>query len=658
MNPHLTTIARASLLALVSLGLSAAHAQTRPAPSTPQAAAANADATTLPPVIVDAKPVIEEVRVDAFSSVSALTTEDQLRDQNAIDLTSALRRTPGVQTSRFNPVGAFGGSDGGGVFIRGMGASRPGGEVTTYIDGVPFYMGVWNHPLLDLLPINGMQSITVHKSPQPHIGGNHFASVNLQTKRATEEGIHGDARMTAGSFNTFTEQINLLGKHGDLDWMLAHGHAQSKGHRANARGRLNNLMGRVGLRMNEHWSASAQFLAVDNQARDPGDARLPAPAKPQEFNTRGSLAALEIAHQHGDWQGSFKVFSSQGKGSWLNQPAPDGDTISKFKMRGIRWKEQFSPWKGGTVTAGLDYDQVSGKAQFNRIPPARTTTFDTPTFRLVSPYVGLSQQITLGRGWSLLPSAGVRFYHSNQFDAEWAPHVGISLVSDTLTVFANASRGIHYPGLETATLAHNIPPLRTSWKQLQAEKMDHVEVGFKFAPTAATQIDASVFKDKVKNRYVFGFPPNVAPPPKFLNLGSYHVKGAEFAIRQDVGENWSVFAGLTVLDPSLNHLPYAPKRALTAGVNGRIGPVRLALDAQHQSSTYVFSNARRAGSTNTAKVPGFTVANLRVSYPIPALGKKGEVFATVENLFNKQYAYRPGYPMPGRWGQVGLAASF
>ena len=115
---------------------------------------AQAQTETLPPVIVNTNPVIEEVHLDRFSSVSAVITQDQLRDQNAVDLTSALRRTPGVQTSRYNPVGQFGGSDGGGIFIRGMGASRPGSEIKTYIDGAPFYMGVWNHPLLDLLPVN------------------------------------------------------------------------------------------------------------------------------------------------------------------------------------------------------------------------------------------------------------------------------------------------------------------------------------------------------------------------------------------------------------------------------------------------------------------------------------------------------------------------
>jgi len=57
-------------------------------------------------------------------------------------------------------------------------------------------MPVWNHPLLDMLPVNGMKSITVHKSPQLQINGNNFASVNLETKNATEEGVVGNASIS------------------------------------------------------------------------------------------------------------------------------------------------------------------------------------------------------------------------------------------------------------------------------------------------------------------------------------------------------------------------------------------------------------------------------------------------------------------------------
>ncbi|MBA5604236.1 TonB-dependent receptor [Duganella sp. FT3S] len=622
------------------------------------AGGACAQTATVATVIVTAHPIIEDVRVDPYSSTTAVLTEGQLRDQNAVDLASALRRTPGVQISRYNPVGAFGGDQGGAIFIRGMGVSRPGSEIKTEIDGVPFYMGLWSHPLLDLLPVNGMRTITVYKSPQPQVSGNNFASVNLETKRATEDGVHGSARVSAGAFGTVIEQADLLGRAGKLDFALAQGHAQSDGHRAHADGELNNAMGRLGWKLDENWSLGASFLAVDNKASDPGDSRLPAPTVAAQYNTRASMIAAYLSHQHGDWRGEVKVYRDSGEGNWLHQAGLDGDTPSNFRMSGLRWKEQFSPWQGGTVMAGLDDDRISGDVKFNRIAPAPQASFDAPTFRITSPYASASQNVVLNADWSLLPSAGVRFYKHSEFESRSAPHVGLSLVSDKLTVFANLSRGINYPGLEVPTLASLIPPLGTSWKQLSPEELDHAEIGAKLSPGDSTQIDASLFNDKVNNRYVFGFPPDVPPPPQFMNLGAYRMKGAELAIRQGIASDWTLFGGLTLLDPSIDHLPYTPKRALTVGVNGKVGPFSIAFDAQYQSQVWALNRARAAGAVNSEQVSGFAVANLRIAYPLPALGKKGEVFLALENLFDRDYAYRPGYTMPGRWGQVGLAASF
>jgi outer membrane cobalamin receptor len=621
-------------------------------------ASAFAQTPTQSPMLVTARPIVEDVTVDAFSAGSAVVTQEQLRDQNAVDLGAALRRTPGVQIARYNPVGAFGGDQGGAVFIRGMGVSRPGSEIKTYVDGIPFYMGLWNHPLLDLLPINGMQSITVHKSPQPQRSGNNFASIDLQTRRATEEGVQGDARLSLGSHGTVNEQFNLLGRQGDLDWSLAQGHAKSDGHRPNAAGQLDNVMGRIGYRLDANWSLAASVLHVDNKASDPGDDRVAAFAIAPQYNTRATLASTTLSHVHGDWRGDLKIYRSSGHGNWLDQPAPEGDGLNQFSMSGLRWKEQFSPWRNGTVVAGIDHDRISGEASFNRVAPAASGRFDAPTFKITAPYVAVSHNLVLSPDWSLVPSAGIRFYDHSQFASKSAPHAGLSLVSDRLTVFANLARGINYPGLETPLLASLIPPLGNSWQQLAAEEMDHAEIGFKWQASQATQLDASIFHDKVKNRYVFGFPPNVAPPPQFINLGAYSMRGAELSVRQALGGNWSLFAGITLLDPSINNLPYSPTRASTIGLNGGIGALRVAIDAQYQSSVWALSRARTAGELNTERVASFAVTNARLAYPVPALGKKGEVFLAVENLFDRKYAYRPGYPMPGRSAQVGLAASF
>ncbi len=619
---------------------------------------AQSQIASVPAVVITAKPVIEEVKLDAYSSTAAVVTEEQLRDQNAVDLASALRRTPGVQISRYNPVGAFGGDQGGAVFIRGMGVSRPGSEIKTYIDGIPFYMGVWNHPLLDLLPVNGMQSISIYKGPQPQVNGNNFASVNLQTKRATDDGFHGNARLSAGSFGTVIEQADLTGRQGSLDYSLAQGYAKSNGHRSNADGELKNLMGRVNVQIDQNWTANASFILVDNKARDPGDNRSALPVRAPEYNTKASMITAGVTHQHGDWRGEFRVYRDSGEGNWLSQAGLDGDTLTNFSMSGLRWKEQFSAWTGGTVVAGIDHDRIGGDLQFNRLAPAPKAGYVAPTFKITSPYVAFNQEFKLSNEWSLLPSAGVRYYQHSEFASKSSPHAGLSLISDKVTFFANLSRGINYPGLETTVLSSLIAPLGDSWKKLLAEELDHAEVGMKFSPGKDTQIDISLFSDKVKNRYIFGFPPDVPPPPQFINLGSYTNRGAEVAVRQAISSQWSIFAGLSLINSSIDNLPYTPKQAVTIGLNGQLDAFRIALDAQYQSEVWALNRARTAGALNTEKVSGFSVVNARVAYPLPFLGKKGEVFVAVENLLNRSYAYRPGYPMPGRNGQLGVSASF
>ena len=617
----------------------------------------------LNPLEVIANPVIEENRVDRFSSISSRVTEEQLRDQNALDLASALRRTPGVQITRFNPVGSFGGNEGGGVFIRGMGVSRPGSEIKTYVDGIPLYMGVWGHPLLDLLPINGMESITVYKGPQPQVNGNNFASINLSTKRPQDEGLHGSTRMSGGIFGTFSEQADILGRYGDVEFALAQGYARSDGHRDNADGELANVMGRLDYHVNDHWTAGVNFLYTNNTAKDPGDNRVAKPEAAPTYETEAGMVALNLTHQYDAIRGHLKLYTTTGEGNWFdhpNSPPFDNritDTLTGFDTYGLRWLEEISPWSGGTFSIGLDSDWLTGEVKDSVGLAMFQGYYETPTFRLTSPYLSLSQVLELDDTWSLVPSAGIRYYSHSEFDEQIGPHAGLSLVSDKITLYVNISRGINYPGLEVATLSKFIPPLSDSWQKLEAEQVDHGEIGFKASPFDATQIDVSFFNDRVKNRYVFAFPPLVSAP-QFTQLGTYTMRGFEISVTQDITEDWRVFGSLTMLDPSIDNLPYTPKQAVSVGVNGRLEQVRLALDAQYQSETFSLNRERVGGAVNEERVGGFVVVNARASYPIPALGDKGEIFLAGENLLDRDYGYRPGYPMPGIWGQIGLSASF
>ncbi len=597
----------------------------------------------LPSVEVVSRPIIEEVAIDEFAGVTAVIKDDQIRDQNAADIASALRRTPGVQISRYNPVGSFGGDQGGAVFIRGMGLSRPGSEIKTYIDGVPFYMPVWNHPLLDMLPVNGMKSITVHKSPQLQINGNNFASVNLETKDATEEGVVGNARVSAGSFNTVMEQFDIAGKSDDFTYSFAQGYAKSDGHRPNADGELANGMGKLGFRINQSWSVGASLLAVSTKAGDPGDS-------PARYEISANTASAFVNHKHENWSGEFRIYRNAGTTKWLNYTnngTPGSNGVYDFNMDGVRWKENFMPWKNANILAGLDYDTVTGLSDGTALP----------SLRITSPHVAINQKIEINSDWAITPSVGIRNYNHSQFTSKTAPHAGVTLSSEKISYFFNNSKGINYPGLEGAALSLAIPGgvfnNLGNWTQLTPEEVDHSEIGAKFTPSEDTQLDVSYFQDSVNNRFVF-------QPfgSGFFNSGAYKMRGAELSLRQKLSSNWSFFGGYTKLDPSISNLPYTPKNAFTAGLNGNIGLFKVVFDAQYQSETVALTRSRANGSSNTSPVSGFVVANMRLAHPLQALGKKGEVFVMVENLFNKDYAYRSGYPMPGRWGQVGLSTSF
>jgi iron complex outermembrane receptor protein len=628
--------------------------------------AGNVHAQSLPNVIVTAKPDIAEVEIDKFSAVSAVITDATIRDLHAADLSSALRNTPGTQITRYAPVGSFNGDQGGSIFIRGMGLSRPGSEIKTYIDDVPMYLPQWNHALLDLLPVNGMSDITIYKSPQPQINGNNFASINLNTKTAgAENGLKGNARVSYGSFNTVIEQVDMTGKKDDLEFSLAQGFSKSNGQRANSNAQLANIMGSVGFKIDNNWQIGASGMALNNTSKDPGNNTQAALLQAASYDTNAQMASVFIKHDHGVAKGTLRFYTNTGNGNLNNdlQTNGYGNNFNAFTMQGFRFKEEISAWKGGAIQFGLDYDQSNGSVTSTPLVNGQlgptTTKTSLPTYKMTSPYIGVSQMVALSNKWALQPSAGIRNYQNNQYESKNAPYAGLSLISDQVILFANASKGINYPGLEGPALAASVIGPSWNYKNLSPEEMNHLEVGGKFFIDKKTRADLSLFQDAISNRYRFTL--GGAGTGTWTNLGQYTIKGSELSLQREIIPELTIYGGWTYLNNnSTQNLPYVPQNAFNLAITGYIYKARVSLDAQYQSSFYSQTLSRNTAqaSGNTTRVDGFAVANARVSYPVPQLGKKGEVFVMVENLFNQQYSYRQGYPMPGTWGSIGLATSF
>ncbi|MEZ4526454.1 MAG: Plug domain-containing protein [Desulfobacterales bacterium] len=164
-------------------------------------------------ITVIASPVIEGTSVNSLGSPVTTVSKEQLDDLNAQDVPSALRKTPGVVISRHNPVGSFGGGEGGAIFIRGQGSSRPGAEIQMNIDGIPKFVSVWTHPVMDVLSVDIIDHIDVYKGSQPVLFGNMaFGAVQFHTKRQTEEGFTTAFEGAYGSFDTGWNLWSMAGR--------------------------------------------------------------------------------------------------------------------------------------------------------------------------------------------------------------------------------------------------------------------------------------------------------------------------------------------------------------------------------------------------------------------------------------------------------------
>ena len=215
-----------------------------------------------------------------------------------------------------------------------------------------------------------------------------------------------------------------------------------------------------------------------------------------------------------------------------------------------------------------------------------------------------------------------------------------------------------YPGAETYSLAKAIPSAlarNSQWNTIKPTESKHTEVGLKQLISDKTQFDFSIFQDQISNRYTWAY-----LGPWSNTLPDYKVNGTELSLSHQLDSQWKVFGGVTALNSSgldsRNQLPYAPKTAVSFGATGRVNGYKLSVDAQHQSSMYSLNQDR--GGYTPSQVSGFTAANARVAYPMASLGKRGEVYAQINNLFDANYQFNAGYPMPGRNFRVGLIASF
>jgi len=604
-------------------------------------------------VEVVASPIIELNQIDNYASQSAVVTNKQIEGLNALDLPSALRWVPGVNISRYNLVGSYGGADGGAIFIRGMGGERPGAEILTLIDEKPIFQGIFTHPLMDLLSVDNVERIEVYKGAQPvFIGNMSNGAVNIVTKRKTSPGSFTQMGVAYGSHDTWNLGIEHGGKVERFDYYLVGSYKASEGHRENADGELQNFFGRMGYALSKEWDLSFTTSYTDNWAQDPGKEGASQPPTIPRFATRDALYDLTLSHDSSWGKGRFKIFFDDGVARWRQWDA--GSRVSfnsntDWENSGVRLEERLRPWQGGELVLGYDYLHYGGK--FEEVRPTRTIRLEDTYFYNSAPYLALSQ--VFGETFQVIPSAGIRYNMSRYFDDEVGWQTGVVMRYRDTELHAQYAHGFNLPGVYVV-YQYQIWNQGQNWKNLKAETVDHYEIGVSQKLTPWLKGDLTFFGDYGKDRLVFK-----APPPRFENLADYHTRGFEATITLTPLKNLEFFAGGTFLRASPRDLPYTPETTLTAGLAYSFWErFLLNVDAQYVAERYV-SNPRFPTAT-PGKVSDYYLVNSKLTYRLTPKNAplQSQVYLAGENLTDKNYEYLPGYPAPGITILGGVNLSF
>ena len=618
-------------------------------------AAETNEVAELPPVVVTATPITQSESVERDGAEIVTLSRAQLGELNAQDVQTALRQVPGVAISRYSPIGSYGGAQGGSIYIRGQGTARPGGEVRMYTDGAPRESGVWGHPLMDSVPVDFADSITVHKNPQPDRCAWTFGAVDVATRRRREEGWEAEVEAAYGRFDTLLSALSAGGKDGAFDAYGGMSYKYSGGARRHGSAELGSAYGRAGADLFGSDHVSFIYQRTDSWVEDPGPKGGPRP-KHNRFGLATDLYVLRYDMDRDTAKGYTLFYLEHGDIEWRKDHLTDGVLASPAGTADTTWlnwgtrsRYELSPREWLRLVGALDAASEGGHTKNVRFSDGRRMFGYSARFVTAAPYVGANCDVALGDDWTLTPSAGARAYIHEVYSHEWGPEAALKLLwRDGLELFANASRGVHYPGIYTRTVADDFAK-----RTLGAEKMDYASVGAKAKAGDLCEATVSVFHTEVSDRID-------KTATGYVNSGDMRATGVELSAHLRPTDATALFAGATWTSAETHPVSRLPEWTFTAGATWKVCDwLKWIVDGQYIGSMRAYSVRADADRANLGKVDDAFVFNTRLAVPLESFSAlKGELYLSLENFTNRHYEYYAGYPMPGVMAYVGVRLRF
>lgn len=526
----------------------------------------------------------------------------------------------------------------GSVTIRGVGG---GNKVLFLIDGQPQWAGIFGHSLPDTYVSNDVQRVEVVSGPSSLLYGSGAmgGSVNLITRRATEEGLTGSLRAMAGSYGTMKYGARAGYRAGKMRAYAAASYERSDGNRRGMEYWLANQYASLNYDFSSHWEGGANVMITETRADNAGSVYRAKPLDMWAEQLR-TTASVFVKNHYDISSGGIQAYYNWGKHKI--DDGLDSDDVPRtylFNSRdynmGITLYQAVKPWQGNDLSVGIDFKHWGGRAYNTDKASGEEEPVIDRHVNEIAGYAMMQQSLFANR---LSINAGVRLEHSSQFGNEWIPQAGFVFRPMTSNrVKFNYSKGFRSPNIRELYM---YPPHNPD---LRPERMNNFEIELRqWFPSKGINAGLALYyingDNLIQTVRSEGRPLNI-------NTGKFINKGFEVDFNYVLSPSWTFTANYAYLHTD-TRIMGAPKNKLFGEVSYSPGQWQFSLDA-----------IGIWGLNNEETSQSYGLVNARAAYTV-ALRTPLTLFVKGENLTAARYQINYGFPMPKATVMAGLELRF
>lgn len=579
----------------------------------------------------------EECQAKIGSSSTVITAGD-IEQTGETSVPDILRNIAGISVMQSGPFG-------GAVYLYLRGSKS--GDTLVMIDGIDVSDPVKSDKSFDLAHLNAenIERIEVVRGPQSTLYGSDAMGgvINIITKKGRGR-PKWQAKFEGGSHNTFQESLGLSGAKDKLNYSFSLQRLDSGGISKAADGAEKDgyenttLSTRLGYKVLEDANLDFVFRFADAQYDFDDGAFLDDPNKMGWWrNISGKIAFDQNLKPFWDHKLSFSYSATARK--YNDEPDPahlTDNTHNWFKsnIRKVEWQNNFRPADWSTLTCGVEYEEErgygDGRSTNNRI---NRKSLDNQGYYIQNQFKFLD---------NLFITPGVRIDYYQLFDTEDTYKLSAAyLIPETKTKLkANWGTAFKAPSLYQLYLSNGGNP------NLNPNESRSFDFGFSQGlRDNKASFDLTYFHNDFKNMITWD--------SGYKNVDNVETRGLELSCFLKPAEPLTVKANYTYTETQdkddNKELDKRPKNQASLNLNWAF------LEKGNINFTATYVGHRWNESSNLNRMKQYVKADLYGSYkPLKDL----QIFAKIENLFDKQYQEIRGYSTAGRSLYLGCKKEF